>query len=102
MSTRRRNTAEINTMVAMFRGSGLSRRDFAKQHDVAPVTLARWLQRRPAPQAAGPQFVRVVAPAAPTPPAWFELALPDGRRLRIPAGCDPAALRSLLGVLSEC
>jgi hypothetical protein len=44
----------------------------------------------------------VVPAAAPTPPSWFELALPDGRRLRIPAGCDESALRSLLGVLAEC
>jgi len=43
-----------------------------------------------------------VAPAPVAPPAWFELALPDGRRLRIPAGCDPVALREVLEVLSAC
>jgi hypothetical protein len=49
-----------------------------------------------------PKFIRVVPATAPAPPSWFELALPDGRRLRIPVGCDEAALRSLLGVLAEC
>ncbi len=79
----------------------MTRRDFARRHDFSLGTLARWLQHNPiAPEA--PKFVRVVRAAAPTPPAWFELALPDGRRLRIPAGCDEAALRSLLGVLAEC
>ena len=48
------------------------------------------------------QFVRLVAAAAPAPPSWFELALPDGRRLRTPVGCNAAALRSLPGVLAEC
>jgi hypothetical protein len=49
-----------------------------------------------------PKFVRVVAPTPVAPPAWFELALPDGRRLRIPAGCDQVALRGVLEVLSAC
>lgn len=101
MSSRRRTPAEIAIMIAQFHTSGLSRREFARRHDVSVGSLARWLQRQPsAPNT--PKFVRVVPAAAPTPPSWFELALPDGRRLRIPAGCDESALRSLLGVLAEC
>jgi len=101
MSTHRRTPAEIATMTTQFHASGLSRRDFAKRHGVALATLARWLQRKPA-ESGGRNCFRVIVPTTPTPPAWFELAMPDGRRLRIPAGCDPAALRSLLSVLSEC
>jgi transposase-like protein len=101
MSNRRRTPAEIANIVAQYHASGLSRRDFARRHDFSIGSLARWLQRKTiAPDV--PKFVRVVTATAPTPPAWFELALPDGRRLRIPAGCDEVALRSLLGVLSEC
>ncbi len=101
MSNRRRTPAEIANIVAQYHASGLSRRDFARRHGINAGSLARWLQRKTiAPTA--PKFVRVVPATAPTPPAWFELALPDGRRLRIPAGCDEAALRSLLGVLTEC
>lgn len=101
MSSRRRTPAEISTMVTQFRASGLSRRDFAKRHGVALATLARWLQRKPAVNG-GQNFVRVVTPPVPTPPSWFELALPDGRRLRIPANCDPTALRIVLEVLAGC
>lgn len=101
MPGRRRTPAEIANIVTQLKASGLSRRDFARQYDLSVGSLARWLQREPTMQAA-PKFVRVVPAAVPTPPSWFELALPDGRRLRIPAGCDESALRSLLGVLREC
>jgi len=101
MSNRRRTPAEISAMIAQYHASGLSRRDYAKHHGVALATLARWLQRTPT-EPDTTKFVRVIAATTPAPPAWFELAMPDGRRLRIPAGCDPAALRSLLGVLAEC
>lgn len=102
MSTRRRTPAEIASIVAQFRTSGLSRRNFAKSHGFNEGSLARWLGAAPAAALSAPNFVRVVAPAPVTPPAWFELALPDGRRLRIPVGCDPAALRDVLEVLSAC
>lgn len=99
MSTRRRTPAEISKIVTQYHDSSQSRHNFARRHGIAPATLARWLQRRPA-DSAGANFVRVITP----PPAstWFVLALPDGRRLRIPAGCDPAALRGVLEVLSAC
>jgi hypothetical protein len=101
MSSRHRTPAEIAIIISQFHASGLSRRAFADRHDFSVGSLARWLQSSPAPPTT-PKFVRVVPAAAPTPPSWFELALPDGRRLRIPAGCDESALRSLLGVLAEC
>lgn len=101
MSSRRRTPAEIATIISQFYASGLSRREFARRHGFSVGSLARWLQRQPsAPNT--PKFVRVVPATVSAPPSWFELALPDGRRLRIPVGCDEAALRSLLGVLAEC
>jgi hypothetical protein len=102
MSFRRRTPAEIASIVTQFHTSGLSRRDFAKRHNIAEASLARWLRSGAAPVVSAPKFVRVVAPTPATPPAWFELALPDGRRLRIPAGCDPVALRGVLEVLAAC
>jgi hypothetical protein len=101
MSTRR-TPAEISSIVAQFQASGLSRRDFARRHGLNEGSLARWLRAAPAPATSVTKFVRVVAPTSAAPSAWFELALPDGRRLRIPAGCDPAALRCVLEVLSGC
>ena len=101
MPGRRRTPAEIATIISQFHASGLSRRDFARRHDLSIGSLARWLQR-PAMAPSAPNFIRVVPATVSAPPSWFELALPDGRRLRIPVGCDEAALRSLLGVLAEC
>jgi hypothetical protein len=102
MSTRRRTPAEIASIVAQFHASGLSRRDFAKNHGCNEGSLARWLRAAPASTVSAQHFVRVVAPAPVRPPVWFELALPDGRRLRIPVGCDPVALREVMEVLSTC
>lgn len=102
MPGRRRTPAEIANIVSQFHASGQSRRDFAKRQGISVGSLSRWLQSSPPPGAPAPKFVRVVPAVAASTPSWFELALPDGRRLRIPAGCDEAALRSLLGVLREC
>lgn len=102
MSFRRRTSAEITNIVTEFYASGLSRRAFAKRQNLTEASLARWLRSAPAPAESVPKFVRVIAPAPVAPLAWFELALPDGRRLRIPAGCDPVALRGVLEVLSAC
>ena len=102
MSNRRRTPAEIAHIVSQYHASGLSRRDFARRQSINLGSLARWLRTSPPATAEPPKFVRVVPAVAPTAPSWFELALSDGRRLRIPAGCGEAALRSLLGVLREC
>ena len=99
--------------VQRWRRSGQTTREFAASIGVKPTTLAYWAWRlkreaRDAPPPAGgrapasgvasaPPFVEVLVdgPA----PGGFVLELGDGRRLRIPAGFEAAALTRLLAVL---
>ncbi len=70
-------------------------------------------RRRPS-SPAGPRFVPVVvteghssdaaarvASVIPAPPPTIELVHPGGIVVRVPAGCDAAALRTVLGVLDD-
>ena len=66
----------------------------ARRLGVKPSTLVWWryeLKRRDRSRAEpGPLLpVRVAQPSAPSSPRDFELALPGGVQLRIPAGFDP-------------
>lgn len=96
---RRRSPAEITAILTQYRRSGLTQRCFAQRHGLSLSTFSRWLRLARPPGAA--DFVRVALPASPTG-ADFELAWPDGRRLRVPQEFDPAALRALLEVLATC
>ena len=96
---RRWSPAEITAILTQYRRSGLAQRAFAQRHGLSLSTFNRWLRLARASGSA--DFVRV---ALPTIPAGddFELVLTDGRRLRVPARFDPAALRTLLEVLAAC
>ncbi len=91
-----------------FHASGLSVAAFCRLHHIPPGSLYAWrrtLADRDRETAAAelPQFVPVLLPgAAPSEAAAsFELLLPQGRLLRVPAGFDADSLRRLLAVLQE-
>jgi transposase len=106
MQTRR---AEWVERVGQWRRSGLTAKQFARSAGVNAGSLTHWAWRlgRDARRAGA------ASPAAGVPPAAafveitaaggvderFELELGSGRRLRIPATFDPAALARLLTVL---
>ena len=96
---RRWSPAEITAILTQYRRSGLAQRAFAQRHDLSLSTFSRWLRLARSPGAA--DFVRVTLPTIPAG-ADFELDFPNGRRLRVPASFDPAALRALLEVLAAC
>ena len=96
---RRWSPAEISAILTQYRRSGLAQRAFAQRHGLSLSTFSRWLRLARAPGAA--DFVRVTLPTIPAG-ADFELDFPNGRRLRVPASFDPAALRALLEVLAAC
>ena len=85
---------------------GVSIPVLARRLGVKPSTLVWWrseLKRRDRSRAkAGPLLpVRVAPPLASPSSRDFELALPGGLELRIPAGFDSGDFDRLLGVLAR-
>jgi hypothetical protein len=88
--------------IDQWRTSGLSVRAFCARYGLATASFYNWqrvLQRRAAD--AQPAFVpvQVVTDAVPAQASALELALADGRTVRVAPGFDAATLRQLLAVL---
>jgi len=93
-----------------FHASGLSVAAYCRLQHLPPGSLYAWRRTladrdRRAAAAELPHFVPVLLPdATATPsatPTGFELLLPEGRVLRIPAAFDAAEQRRLLAALEE-
>jgi transposase len=114
--------AEWTERVKRWKRSGLSAAEFARREGLKAKHLHWWSWKLgasdAAPPADEPRFlpVRVVsspAPASSTPaalvmssPAWpaaapIEIALPNGRLVRVPPGFDPATLERVLAIAAE-
>ncbi len=106
-------------LVAEFERGGATElhQEFADGHGVACDTFRRWLYklraekrgrrwrsssgtRRKAPRPISLPLVEVQAPHRDASDR-FEIDLPDGRRLLVPAGFDADALRRLLAIFDE-
>lgn len=92
-------------MLTRWSASELSKAAFCRREGIASVTLTRWLAefgasagrvRRQEP----PRFVEALVggPA----PGGFEILLPSGVRVQVPAGFDAGDLARIVGVLSSC
>ncbi len=94
----RSNSAQRAQWARRFFESGISPRDFARQHGLRLPTLQRWLKENPAmPVPLG--FAQVTLPPAPQPSHrdWAaEVVRADGSTLRLAHGVAPALLRQLL------
>jgi hypothetical protein len=101
--------------VERWRESGLRASEFAAELGVNAATLAQWKYRlaaearaeRPsAPATETVAFVEVDATTGPTAPtqaaseSTFEVVLPSGVTVRVPAQFDAAALRRLVDVMT--
>jgi len=106
--------------------SGLSQAEFTRRRGVSAVTFSWWkrklretaepARRRARHQAGGPQphreadFVEVVWPSTPSAsgsalPAissGFEIALANGRVIRLPQAFDPAVVAQLVAAVESC
>jgi transposase len=98
--------AEWAKRVRGWQRSGLSIEEFAERKGIKPKQLAWWrwkLQGAP-PAASEMRFLPVhVVEAASSPPGAevpLEVALPNGRVVRVPPGFDPAMLESVLSIAS--
>ncbi len=101
----RRTPEEIDRILRAYDRSGLSQVRFAKQHRIALTTLHYWLgRRRQAANGSGrrPALVPVsLAPGFGALGARIEIALPNGRELRVPLDTDAARVASLVAALDS-
>jgi hypothetical protein len=87
--------------------SGLEPADFARREGIKPKQLGwwRWRLRTSGDLAtqAEPEFlpVRVVTPAPAPVVTPIEIALPNGRLVRVQPGFDPATLERVLAIAAE-
>lgn len=114
--------AEWTERVKRLKRSGLSATEFARREGLKAKQLHWWVWKlgvaETAPTAEEPRFlpVRVVSAPAPAPstlaavvttspsgPAAtaIEIALPNGRLVRVPPGFDPATLQRVLAIAAE-
>ena len=94
--------AAISEVVTRWRESGQSRAAFCREVDIATVTLGRWvrqLEAAEAPRSKGPVLVELDVSERPDRDL-FEVVLPSGSRVRVPAGFRAEDLARLLGVLA--
>lgn len=97
--------------VERWRKSGLSVEDFAAREGIKSKQLVWWRWKLstspPRPAAPAPvQFLPVRVVDAPTlrprgAPVALEIALPNGRVVRVPEGFDPATLARVLVIASS-
>lgn len=99
----RRWTAEqAATVLAAAEESGLTAREFAVRCGLDPQRLTRWQQQLAGARLADRTFVEITTvPVVGTSASGFEVALCNGRVVRVRAGFDAGELRRLLAVVDE-
>ena len=106
----RRTREEIAQLLADYHASSLSQSAFARSNGISLATLSYWLrtsrQRQAEEIEEAPRLVPVKITAVPAElsaptRSGFELDLPRGLRLWIPADFDEGALGRLLPILAD-
>lgn len=97
-------TAQKAELVAAYQGSGLSQRDFAQRHGIAPSNIQRWVRQCEAlDQRAGPPaLVEVPNLLANRPGAGaYRLRFAQGLQLEVAPGFDLGEVRALAQLLQS-
>lgn len=89
----RRTLSEMQEICEQFKQSGLSRRVFCKQHNIAHQTFNYWYKRISCKEGSG--FTEVVLPAKKK--ASFELIFPSGARMSFEGEPSANWLKELVG-----
>lgn len=101
MNNRKRTAAERAELVARWRASGKTAREFGARHGVKSTALYAW--SKVASRSAAPAFVEVqVAAGALTEAPAVEVLLAGGRVVRVREVVDPRVLRSVVEALESC
>jgi transposase-like protein len=97
-------TAEKAELVAAYQRSGLSQRDFAQRHRIAPSNIQRWVrQREAAAPRVGPAALVEVPNLLATRPGLetYRLHFAQGRQLEVARGFDLGEVRALAQLLQS-
>jgi hypothetical protein len=100
---RYRSRVETEQLAAEFKASGLTRREFSKQHSVALSTLNRYISRYSGEQSvAEPRLLRVeVGESVRVINSGVAVVLVCGRRVELARGFDAATLAQTVCVLER-
>ena len=91
-----RTAAEKAGLVAGFQRSGLSQRDFAVQHGIAPSNIQRWVrQSSRAKQPQSPAALVEVPNLLGSGSRQYRLHFPKGLVLELSSGFEPGEVRRL-------
>ena len=112
MAEERVDREEWQRRVERWKDSGLTAKEFAAEMGINAGTLQFWQyklkrdarpaprrRRKPTPEGIVASLVEVRGAAPAMADQRFEIELRSGRRLRVAAGFDPAALKALLAIL---
>jgi hypothetical protein len=99
---RYRSREEAAQLAAEFLASGLTRREFCEQREVALNTLNRYVSRHSGQQPAhGTEFVQVELSEAAWTRAGVSVVLASGRRVELDRGFDAATLKAAVSALER-
>ena len=96
-----KSAADRTEILTAFEASGLSSRDFARQHGICVSTLYRWRRLSPGAEGTNRACLLELPRGVGTPrtqPA-YRLLLPSGVTLEVAPGFDPDELRTLTELL---
>ena len=99
-----RTRAEKAKVVAAYKHSGLSQRDFALQHGIAPSNIQRWSGQFPASAKPAHPAALVEVPnllATQARPGAYRLHFPRGLQLEVARGFDLGEVRALAQLLQS-
>ncbi len=99
-----RTAAEKAELVAAYRRSGLSQRDFAQQHDIAPSNISRWMRQHVslAPSPRSTALIEVPNLLASRPGVGaYRVHFAQGLELELARGFDVEEVRALVQLLQN-
>jgi hypothetical protein len=103
-----RGEAYWKPWIEQWKQSGLKQTDFCLQHSLSLEMFRRWFwklrkQEEAKSERERPAFlpVEVVSPPPTNAAMAFDLVLPRGRIIRVPAGFDPKALAELIAAVES-
>jgi hypothetical protein len=98
---RYRSRVEAEQVVEEFKASGLTRREFCKQHSVAVNTLNRYISRYSSEPSQAPRLLPVEVAKPDRAGSGITVVLARGRRLELTRGFDASTLVQAVSVLDR-